>query len=508
MRTLKLAPCICAALALNAFAAVMPYQIIGVLPGAGSDTNSGEFVSILSAGTACSGGTDYTTSATAHVVFDGATITATTVGVSKTITITGYTVATTDICNTVRVTGGTNFTAALYQIDSVNVGANTWTLDANVATGVGVGMTGRMGGGLATLAKAFADMAAYQTAFSIGSGTTIWYKAGTETLTSTITEPDTANVIVHGYQTTRGDNTGTRPLITSATNSVALITAIANFNHSSMTFDNVSFSHTAGTRGNCFASATNTYARAHVIVNSVLDGCLYGIKADSSTQLPMPLTVIGTEIKNCVKSAIADSTVNVYGSYLHDNTESGIIINTPQASIGLDVTVANSVISNNAVDGINVQATDGVSKITVTNTDFYNNPNAIFMVSGFTGSLSCVNCVFEASSTAAINYSNGSGGLTPASGPIFRLNNAFFNNTANLSPPLLSASSSDITLTSSPFTNAAGNNYALNSTAGGGASLKATGFPGAIPGAGTGYTDVGALQSQAATGGSSSAFVQ
>jgi hypothetical protein len=57
----------------------------------------------------------------------------------------------------------------------------------------------------------------------------------------------------------------------------------------------------------------------------------------------------------------------------------------------------------------------------------------------------------------------------------------------------------DVSLSVSPFVSSS--NFALNSTGGGGAALKAAGFPGVSP-AGTGYLDIGALQSQAAAGAS------
>ena len=62
-------------------------------------------------------------------------------------------------------------------------------------------------------------------------------------------------------------------------------------------------------------------------------------------------------------------------------------------------------------------------------------------------------------------------------------------------------------LTANPFVG--GSNFALNSTSGGGAALKAKGFPGITP-AGTGYADIGALQSQGSAGGSAAphAYVQ
>ncbi len=56
------------------------------------------------------------------------------------------------------------------------------------------------------------------------------------------------------------------------------------------------------------------------------------------------------------------------------------------------------------------------------------------------------------------------------------------------------AGTGDVTLTGIPFTAGGSNNFALNGTAGAGASAKAAGFPGVIA-SGTGSLDMGALQS-------------
>ena len=92
-------------------------------------------------------GTDYSQQDSPQVTFNGTTITATTAGVSATITITGYTVAATDVDNVLHIAGGTNFTVGWYTI--ISTGAGTWTLDRNCTTGAGAAMTGRMGGGWA-----------------------------------------------------------------------------------------------------------------------------------------------------------------------------------------------------------------------------------------------------------------------------------------------------------------------------------------------------------------------
>ncbi len=67
----------------------------------------------------------------------------------------------------------------------------------------------------------------------------------------------------------------------------------------------------------------------------------------------------------------------------------------------------------------------------------------------------------------------------------------------------------DVTGTADPFTAKASNNYSLNTTAGGGASARASGTPGAIPGVSqVGYPDMGVFQSQSSTGGANSATAQ
>ena len=79
--------------------------------------------------------------------------------------------------------------------------------------------------------------------------------------------------------------------------------------------------------------------------------------------------------------------------------------------------------------------------------------------------------------------------------------NAFGNNTSGARNNL-PTETSDVTLTADPFTNAAGGNFALNNTVGGGAACRAAGIPGVFPGGlTTGYIDIGAVQHQDSGGG-------
>jgi hypothetical protein len=61
---------------------------------------------------------------------------------------------------------------------------------------------------------------------------------------------------------------------------------------------------------------------------------------------------------------------------------------------------------------------------------------------------------------------------------------------------LIGPGANDVALTAKPFTNSAGGDFSLNSTAGGGAACKGVGWPGIFPGGTTtGNIDVGAVQS-------------
>jgi len=59
--------------------------------------------------------------------------------------------------------------------------------------------------------------------------------------------------------------------------------------------------------------------------------------------------------------------------------------------------------------------------------------------------------------------------------------NAFYNNTSG-ARNAISAGAHDVALTADPFTNAAGADFTLNNTAGGGAACRGAGYPGTLPG--------------------------
>lgn len=464
----------------------------------GADTNGGAFYA--NGGTvSCTGGTDYSQQNAAQVAINNTTVTAVTAGVAAIITITGYTPATTDKCNIVQIISGTNMTAGFYMITAV--AGQTWTLDRNVSTGVGANIVANMGGGVLTLSKAFTLVDT-----NSADSDTIWMKSGTYTVTTATTLPTSAeSVNVHGYQTTHGDDTGTRPLYTTATNSTILLNSNSS-NLGGWIINNVSFSNTAGTRDDCFfapgGNATNL-----TIINSVLDGCKIGINGNWTTgYLFSSVNLYKVEIKNCTSHGYENSgSGSIIGSHIHHNGGTGVAFGGSAGATNVLISINHSVIDNNTGSGFVYTLTTARATAVIMNSDLVSNTLSGITLANADQRLNIVmsNIILDSNSRYGIEDTG-----TAGRGQTSRFNTAFRNNTlgATLKMPV---EASDITLSATPFVAAGSNNFALNSTTGGGAALKAVGFPGIIPTAGTGYLDVGALQSQgAASGGANSSYVQ
>ncbi len=441
----------------------------------GNDLNGGFF------NTAPGTGTDYSQQDAAQLsVTDGVTATTTLSSVTG-----GFTAAM--LHNGVQLSGGT-CTAGFYEI-TVVTNTNTVTIDRT--GGTGTGCTVKVGGGLLTLAKAVASGSAVASNF-------IWIKAGTYTTTTTTTYAITANaatgpVVTEGYQTTHGD-VGTKPLITSATNSVDVI-SLNGGNY--LVFRNLSISSTAGTRGACYATINNV-PHDVIIDRNVMDGCKYGVFADNSPVWRLNgLTVTNSEIKNTgTAGMLLSAGVVAANNYIHDNVV-GISGNAGTSDALVTFAIIGNVFSTNTT-GVIVSAANGTITPFIGNS-FYNNTLGISFPGSTTAPLDTgafQNNVFWA------NTSNINGNTTSNFG--FQ-RNAIGNAYNNTSTGWIAQ---QIALTAIPFTAVGSADFSPNSTAGGGAALKAVGWPGVTGLFGTGYLDIGALQSQAGGGASNSAYAQ
>jgi len=396
---------------------------------------------------------DYSQQDSAQIAFTDMVIGATTTQ----FTSAGNPVTDAMVGNIINVTSGTGFTVQRVQITSQSGG--TATCDKSLGTAASTGGHGNLGGGLLTIATVNGLIVAA----SSGVVNNVHIKSGTYTHT---TEVDIAQPSVWiGYNTNHWDY-GTKPLITTATNSTKLF-GINIGSNPGVIFDNLSLSNTASIR------SWGVYAQASQALfamrNCVLDGFTYGVNVDFITS-PNGFSATGfgvynTEIKNCATFGIIQwYNATVRGCYLHGNGKA--ISNTSNSTQNLSlirniinantygfyssgggttfVEVQGNDISNNTSDGINSQ---GGLVLDVQNNIFYGN-------GGY-----------------AINNLGGAGVWAQ-----YADYNAYGSNTSGRFNGTSFAGPHDVPLTADPFTNSSGGDFSLNSTVGGGAACKGAGF--------------------------------
>ncbi len=404
--------------------------------------------------------------------------------------------------NVIYIASGTGCTLATrYEILSIS--GSTITVDRNMGSN-GNSCVGTIGGSAATYGAIIQIEA---------DGNSIWIQSGTYTQTTGVTVPggNRTSPRLVGYQTTHGDN-GTRPLLTTATNSVNLITTGNSNPDSSFSATNIAFSNTAGTRGKALAEGTN--ADFIQFVNCTFDG---------------------------FSRAIDLSVGGSFGFLFHNSS----IINDQGSGIyythGVGGAVTNSYFYNN-VNGIEIAAAaNGADSLAVVNSIFdANTTNGILIDNGQYTRLVVTDSTFSGSGANGIGFS---GTTTNAlfsnitiQGNIFYGNTGYGlqvpttwlkynyiadhngwggNNGAGTGlsyPSQIAAGTGDVTFGATPFTSAAGHDFSLNATTNGGALARSTGVPGAFTSSSTtGYHDIGAVTGYApgAAGGvAGGAFVQ
>jgi hypothetical protein len=409
-------------------------------------------------------GTDYSQQNSPQVTFNGSTVTAVTAGASATITITGYTVAATDVANALNITGGTNFTAGWYFIQSVNTGSNTWTLDRNVATGVGAAMTGRMGGGWAdffTNPASGGPLVPGNFVYILGSGIpnpasyTYDYTTGTF-FTPASGSATTGNITYACDPATPSYASGGRPVIKCGPTRAALFFNAANIAIQELYF----VAAVADIPIVCPNAQPQNEVRS-----CVLDQ--FGYDIGLAGQSPANIQVFGCEVFSSVAARgttaqYAITTGNygssVIGNNIHDTVGPGINL----ATLG---TVSGNIVAKVTGDGILV-SDPGVSSY---GTAVLNNT-----VDGCIGGYGIEFANQEAMAISVCvgnlitnNTGAGKAGLRVSSGTaaandlVKRLfdYNSFYNNTANYSG--ISAGAHDVTLGSSPYVAQSTENYAL-----------------------------------------------
>ncbi len=323
------------------------------------------------------------------------------------------------------------------------------------------------------------------------AGDTINIQSGTPyVLTTSLSLPHSISLI--GYQTTPGDG-GTPPLITTATNSIALfLLASADGLATWNIFSNLTLISTAGTPG-AGIDVNNGFANYPGLAVTACKLTGFSRAIGTNSGLLKSINIIRTELSaNAFGFNGGDAPLTIRDCWIHDNTV-GVYYSFPDQ---FPISVTRSVISKN-VSNLRITTSGGpiliagstISLATGTDPSHNGADGWGVLLDGPNGPVT-----FESN----IVYGNGSWGLRLAGGTLVSVaggNNAFGAN-AEGDRSGFSALPGDIALTANPFTSSGAGDYSLNSTAGGGAASRGAGFPGAFPGGlSVGHLDIGAVQS-------------
>lgn len=383
--------------------------------------------------------------------------------------------------NCIHITGGTGFTTGWYEVTSVSV--TTATMDRAVGTATSTGGTGNLGGSFLTIAATLSSAVA---------GNTLNIKSGTYTLTSTLIVG--ASLYFVGYGTAHADR-GTKPLITTSTNSTGLFGTATGI---STVLDNLAMTNTASTR------AVGIYGSGHsqsiTVLNCYASGFGGGIDngafiddTNNTNDDYVAVVVVNSEIANSVSGIYASTNNTVaaqfVGNYFHGNG-----IDVFGYAPGTTQIIGN--IFSSSTGSFSVSLTGNFMQ--VRGNTFYNAAGSALLFPS-SSNPSCVQNNIFYGNLQAINQTTSASGIAA----LCATRNAYGSNTnANINFPV---SATSITLSANPFVNAAAANFALNNTAGGGAALRAVASPQGFGSNGTTYTsnylDVGTAQHQDTGGG-------
>jgi hypothetical protein len=439
--------------------------VFEVRGGVGSDTNGGGFVTGAT-------GTDYSQQNSKN---SGGTDSSTTDAVAAgTTTITSATASfgTTIVGNIIYLQGGTGSLAAGWYQVVTRASATTITVDRNVVAGTGITMN--IGGAFNTISQAFSVMTVAN--MNVYVKATATYSISTALTVGTATAGSYQTRVI-GYNSTRGDNGRPTISVTTGINGI-------NVNQSGWTLENLII--TGGSSGLIGVNSTVPY---FVIFNVKVSGFTsYGILFTA-----IPSKAVACEVTGCSGTAAIGTQTDanqLYYCNIHDNTTTGI------ASTDLGATVIGCAITNNTgstSDGINLSYQTSIIGCLL-----YGNgrdgvrltANLAFGIAGVV-----INNIFAKNTGYGFNWT------TVANTTSFGWynNNGYWNN-GTAATNGITKGPNDVTIsgtgaTNDPFVSDSTGNFALNSTAGAGALLRAAGFVGVLGGT-TGYQDIGPFQHQ------------
>lgn len=432
--------------------------------------------------TAAFSGTDGTSNASTTFTSASATFNATVVG------------------NHLRLASGTNGTVGYYRVTGFT-DANTITLDRNCSTASMTNGAWKIGGAGASFSCA-AIQASNSTGNKMAVGC-ICYVRG-----SGSNDPVSADYAWGNFSSSWG-STLSRGIAIFGEFGRPKLSQGSGTNAQSVTIQNISLQ-------NFVVIQNGTGDISGISINSSGRNVFFNCKFDGNSKNPQMLYLnssdhvvwcefIGWPTSQTTNSGSAAIFVNgsqcvIYGCSFRNFR--GTAINTA-SNVGGIVAIANvivgnasmgirtgsdnvnglTVISNNVISGSSVAAAHGIQMLGNYSAAFLSIMNNVITNCTGTGSY--------AIAAADTNFSQFSRVVQ---------NNAFYNNTANYDPNITSTwnastKATDVVCTADPFTNAAGGDYTLNNTAGGGKELRDGGLPGQLPGLSTTdvYSQIGLL---------------
>lgn len=455
----------------------------------GAEANGGGYDPTISGA-----GTDYTDQDAAELTL---TDLATSGAGSTTLTSVtgGFTSAM--IGNCVRISAGTNFQTGYYFI-TARTNTNTVTLDRTPSSGgAGSGGSGKVGGAFATINSLSNGGGGAGPAVTtpLAAGHTIYIRgSGGE-------DPGSADFTYSTYyQLPQGDSTNGKVAIIGYNGRPRMDVGglflwqlgYVHIESLHIKATGASFAHLGfvGTPLHIIDIVDCWFDQAGYDVSGVnahsIEGCKFFNTGSSSA---------GTATNPAIRAA--GSSGGGYGASIYRNDING------WRGRGVIVTdsipcIERNVVRNCKSDGIYFDT----SSSTLFGTTFRN--NSVYGNTADGIEVNNVNLPVQVNIEYNILDSNGGYGLNLSNGTqaandrkirTLARKNFFYGNTSGLRNGI-SAGSGDVTLTGSPFTDAAGGDFSLNNTTGAGAACRAV-CDGAYPGGvGTSYLDAGAIQHQ------------
>jgi hypothetical protein len=384
--------------------------------------------------------------------------------------------------NFIQITGGTGTcTNGVYELKTQSSG--TGTFDKTMGTGT---CTGVIGGPFASIGAAAAQTVAGNNVCIKADGT---YSISAN-ITITVGGSAVAPIVYQGYISTCGvggtASDGGMALVQESSTLTGMFTISANgIQLANLVIDGNS--QTGTSRGINITTGANggTVLTNLVIKNYATNGILTSVGAQTFNNIR-----ITGGLSGCTGALeMTGGTLNAWTLVADTNSCPGVDLVAIAGFICKSCIIANN--SGATVDGVLDAIASVIDIRDFTGSAIYGNGRDGYRATGAGGgALSFHNDWFWGNAGKSINITTS---LTQG----FQFD---YNAYPAASLTGLTGGPHDVTLTADPSVAGATLNFALNSTAGGGAAIKTAGFPGVLGAGGTGFLAIGPLQPNA-TGG-------